>query len=108
MCLARAPHREPSIGARRNITGAGAVNGGSAEIGTDVAVGGDAALGGRADAAGMRAATVEAGDLAAATLAVTAELVVGAAVTDRLAADRVNLGMPVAHRARSPEPERDA
>ena len=80
---------DPAHPARRNITGAGAVNGGTAEIGTDVAVGGDAALGGRADAAGMRAATVEAGDLAAATFAVTAELVVGAAVTDRLAADRV-------------------
>ena len=80
---------DPAHPARRNITGAGAVDARSAEIGTDVAVGGDAALGGRADAAGLRAGTVEAGDLAAATLAVTAELLVGAAVTDRLAADRV-------------------
>ena len=80
---------DPAHPARRNITGAGAVDARSAEIGTDVAVGGDAALGGRADAAGLKAGTVEAGDLAAATLAVTAELLVGAAVTDRLAADRV-------------------
>ena len=80
---------DPADPARRNIAGAGAVDARSAEIGTDVAAGGDATAGGRADAAGLKAGTVEAGDLAAATLAVTAELVVGAAVTDRLAADRV-------------------
>ena len=80
---------DPAHPARRNITGAGAVSGGSAEIGTDAAAGGDAAVGGRADAAGLRAETIEAGDLAAATLAVTADLVVGAAAADRLAADRV-------------------
>ena len=79
----------PTHPARRNITGAGAVDGESAEIGADVAVGATADIGGRADAAGLRAETVEAGDLAAAALAVSAELVVGAAVTDRLAADRV-------------------
>ena len=80
---------DPADPARRNITGAGAVDGGTAEIGIDVAVGGAADIGGRADAAGLRAETVEAGDLAAATLTVAAELVVGAAVTERLAADRV-------------------
>ena len=80
---------DPADPARRNIAGAGAVGAESAEIGTDAAVGGDAAAGGRADAAGLRAETVEAGDLAAAALAVTAELVVGAAVTGRLAAGRV-------------------
>lgn len=81
---------DPADPARRNIEGAGEVSGWTAEIGTDVAVGGGAAAGGRADAAALRAETVEAGDLAAATLAVTAELVVGAAVTDGLAADRVS------------------
>ena len=80
---------DPADPARRNIAGAGTVSGWTVEIGTDVAVGGDAAAGGRADAAGLRAEKVEAGDLAAAALAVTAELVVGAAVTDRLAAGRV-------------------
>ena len=80
---------DPAHPARRNIRGAGAVSGGTAEIGTDVAAGGDAAVDGRADAAGLRAGTIEAGDLAASTLAVTADLVVGAAAADRLAADRV-------------------
>ena len=80
---------DPAHPARRNITGAGAVSGGRAEIGTDVAAGGDAAVDGRADAAGLRAGTIEAGDLAASTLAVTADLVVGAAAADRLAAGRV-------------------
>ena len=80
---------DPADPARRNIAGAGAVSGWAAEIGTDVAVGGDAAAGGRVDAEDLRAETVEAGDLAAAALAVTAELVVGAAVTNRLSAGRV-------------------
>ena len=80
---------DPADPARRHVNGAGAVDAELAEVGTDVAVGGTAEIGGRADAAGLRTATVEAGDLAAATLAVSAELVVGAAVTDRLAADRV-------------------
>ena len=80
---------DPADPARRNIAGAGAVDAESAAIGTNVAVGGTAGIGGRADAAGLRAKTVEAGDLAAAALAVTADLVVGAAVTGRLAAGRV-------------------
>ena len=80
---------DPADPARRNIAGAGAVSGGTAEIGTNVAVGGDAAAGGRADAAVLRAGTIEAGDLAASTLAVTADLVVGAATADWLAAERV-------------------
>lgn len=80
---------DPADPARRHVNGAGAVDADSAEIVTDVAVGDTADIGGRADAAGLRAETVEAGDLAAATLHLTAELVVGAAATDRLAADRV-------------------
>ena len=80
---------DPADPARRHVRGAGAVDAESAEIGIDVAVGGAAEIGGRADAAGLRAESVEAGALGASTLVVTAELVVGAAVTDRLAADRV-------------------
>ena len=80
---------DPADPARRHVNGAGAVDAESVEIGTDVAVGGTADIGGRADAAGLTAETVEAGDLAAAALAVTAELVVGAAAADRLAAGRV-------------------
>ncbi len=80
---------DPADPARRNIAGAGEVRAEEAEIGTDASVGGSADIGGRADAAGLRAVTVEAGDLATPALAVTAGLVVGAAVTDRLAADRM-------------------
>ncbi len=86
---------DPAHPARRNITDAGAVDAVSAEAGTDVAAGGDATAGGRADAAGLRAETVEAGDLAASAFAVTADLVVGAAVTGRLAADRVTATGPL-------------
>ena len=86
---------DPADPARQNITSAGAVYAVSAEAGTDVAAGGDATAGGRADAAGLRTETVEAGDLAAATFAATADLVVGAAVTDRLAADRVTATGPL-------------
>ena len=86
---------DPADPARRNIADAGAVDAVSAGAGTDVAAGGDATAGGRADAAGLRAETVEAGDLAAATLVVTADLVVGAAVTGRLAAGRVTATGPL-------------
>ena len=86
---------DPADPARRSIAGAGAVDAELAEIGTDVAAGGDATAGGHADAAELRAETVEAGDLAAATFVVTADLVVGAAVTGRLAADRVTATGPL-------------
>ena len=82
---------DPADPARRNITGVGAVDAVSAEAGADVAVGATAEIGGRADAAGLRAETVEAGDLAAAAFAVSADLVVGAAAADRFAADRVTV-----------------
>ena len=82
---------DPADPARRNITGAGAVDAVSAEARADVAVGATAEIGGRADAAGLRAETVEAGDLAAAAFAVSADLVVGAAAADRFAADRVTV-----------------
>ena len=80
---------DPADPARRNIASAGTVSGWTAEIGAGVAVGGDADIGGRADAAGVRAETVEAGDLAGAALRVTADLVVGSAVTGALRADSV-------------------
>jgi len=80
---------DPADPARRNIAGAGTVSGWTAEIGAGVAVGSDADIGGRADAAGVRAETVEAGDLAGAALRVTADLLVGAAVTGALRAGSV-------------------
>ena len=61
----------------------------AAQIGTDIAVGRNADIGGGAATGDATAATVEAGDIAAPTLAVTADLLVGAAVTGALAADRV-------------------
>ena len=75
--------------ARRSVRGAGEVSAWSAAIGTDISVGGSAGIGGGADAAAMTAETVEAGDIAAPELRVTAELLVGAAVTGGLEADRV-------------------
>ena len=79
----------PADPARRNIADAGEVGAEDVEAGTDIAVGGDAEMGGRAATGDAIAATVEAGDVAAPALDVTAELVVGAALTDRLRADRV-------------------
>ena len=80
---------DPAHPARRSIRHAGVVDAEAGEIGAGVTVGGDADVGGRADAAGLRAGTIEAGDLAAPTLAVTADLVVGAAVTGALRAGSV-------------------
>ena len=79
----------PADPARRNIVDAGDVGAEAAEIATDIAVGGNTDIGGRAEAGGASAATVEAGDVAAPTLEVTAALVVGTALTDRLKAGRV-------------------
>ena len=79
----------PADPARRNIVDAGDVGAEAAEIATDIAVGGNTDIGGRAEAGGAGAATVEAGDVAAPTLEVTAALVVGTALTDRLKAGRV-------------------
>ena len=89
--LAMAPPgtTDPADPARRNVSGAGAVDAETVEIGIDVAVGGQADIGGRADVAGVTAETVEAGDLAGAALRVSAELVVGAAVTGALEAGSV-------------------
>ena len=89
--LAMAPPgaADPADPARRNVSGAGAVDAETVEIGIDVAVGGQADIGGRADAAAVTAETVEAGDLAGAELRVSAELVVGAAVTGPLDAGAV-------------------
>ena len=79
----------PADPARRHIRDAGAVVAEAAEIGAGVTVGGTADIGGRADAGGVRAETVEAGDLAGAEFRVTADLVVGAAVTGTLRAGSV-------------------
>ena len=89
--LAMAPPgtEDPADPARRHIAGAGAMSAMSGEIGADAAVGGDADIGGRAEAAAMTAETIEAGDLAAARLGVSADLLVGAAVTGPLTAGAV-------------------
>ena len=79
----------PADPARRNVLDAGDVGAERAEIGTDIGVGGNAEIGGGAATGDATARTVEAGDIAAPGLEVTAELVVGAAVTDTLAAGRV-------------------
>ena len=79
----------PADPARRNIVDAGDVGAEAAEIATDIAAGGNTDIGGRAEAGDAGAATVEAGDVAAPTLEVTAALVVGTALTDRLKAGRV-------------------
>ena len=89
--LAMAPPgtEDPADPARRHIAGAGAVSAMSGAIGADAAVGGSADIGGRAEAAAMTAETIEAGDLAAARLGVSADLLVGAAVTGPLTAGAV-------------------
>ena len=79
----------PADPARRDVVDAGEVGAERTEIGTDIAVGGNAEIGGGAATKDATAATVEAGDIAAPALEVTAELVVGVAVTDTLAAGRV-------------------
>ena len=79
----------PADPARRDIVDAGDVGAEAAEIATDIAAGGNTDIGGRAEAGGAGAATVNAGDVAAPTLEVTAALVVGTALTDRLKAGRV-------------------
>ena len=89
--LAMAPpgatdHTDP---ARRAIRDAGAVTGLAASIGGDMAAGGNADVQGHAHAARMTAAEISAGALSGPRLAVVADLIVGAAVTGRLAADTV-------------------
>ena len=81
------PGSAPDDPARRHVTEADAVGAEEAEIDKDVAVGGTATVGGGAEAADITADTVEAGDARAPSLDVTAELVVGAAVTGALAAN---------------------
>ena len=81
------PGAHPDDPARRHVTGADAVDAREVAVEKDIAVGGNAAVGGGAEAAGMTADTIEAGDLQAPVLDVSAELVVGTAVTGPLAAD---------------------
>ena len=83
------PGTIPADPARRHIAGAGAVSAMSGAIGADVAVGGSADVGGRADAAAMTAETIEAGGLGAARLGVSADLLVGTALTGPLKAGAV-------------------
>ena len=83
---------EPDDPVRRHVTGAGEVAAGLAEIGADAAVGGTADFGGDADTTELSAEAVEAGEVHGASMSVTAELVVGAAVTGKLSAGTVNAG----------------
>ena len=80
---------DPADPERRHIADAGAVSAKAAAVGADVSVGGNADVGGRADAAGMTAETIEAGDVAAPRLGVSADLLVGAALTGPLVAASV-------------------
>ena len=77
---------DPGDPTRRNLVGADAVSAEEAAVDTGVSVGGTATVGGGAEAATVTADTVEAGDLRAPALGVTADLVVGAAVTGAFAA----------------------
>ena len=77
---------DPDDPARRNIAAADAVSAEEAAVDTDISVGGTATVGGGAEAETVTADAVEAGDVQAPALSVTAELVVGAAVTGPLAA----------------------
>ena len=86
--LAMAPPgaADPTDPDRRAIRGAGAVTAIGATIAVDVSAGGNADVQGGARAARMTAETIGAGDLTGPRLAVIADLIVGAAVTGRLAA----------------------
>ena len=86
--LAMAPPgaTDPTDPDRRAIRGAGAVTAIGATIAVDVSAGGNADVQGGARAARMTAETIGAGDLTGPRLAVIADLIVGAAVTGRLAA----------------------
>ncbi len=79
----------PADPARRDVVDAGDVGAEEAEIGTDIAVGGNGGIGGQAEAGSAAAGSIEAGNVAAPILDVAADLVVGAALTDRLEAGRV-------------------
>ena len=89
--LAMAPPGAADPAARRAIRDAGAVTALTASIGGDMAAGGEADVQGHVHAARMTAASVSAGGLAGPRLAVVADLIVGAAVTGRLAANAVNV-----------------
>ena len=80
---------DPADPARRDLLDAGEVSAEAAEIGTGIAVSGNAEIGGGAATGDATAATVEAGDVAAPALDVTAALLVGTALTGLLKADRV-------------------
>ena len=84
------PGAAPADPARRHLTGAGTVTTAEAAVDGDADVGGNAEAGGRADAAAVQALTIEAGDLEAPSLAVTAELVVGAAAAGPVSAASVS------------------
>ena len=86
--LAMAPPgaADPDDPLRRHVTGAGEVDAERGEIGADAAVGGSADIGGDASGANLAAESVEAGEVHGASMSVSADLVVGAAVTGPLAA----------------------
>ena len=86
--LAMAPPgaADPDDPLRRHVTGAGEVDAETGEIGANAAVGGSADIGGDAESANLTAESVEAGEVHGASMNVSADLVVGAAVTGPLAA----------------------
>ncbi|MDE0051568.1 MAG: hypothetical protein OXO52_17400 [Rhodospirillales bacterium] len=77
---------DPADPARRDLLGASAVSAEEAAVDTDISVGGTATVGGGAEAANITTDTVEAGGLQTPALGVTADLVVGVAVTGPLVA----------------------
>ena len=77
---------DPDDPARRDLVSADAVSAEEAAVDTGVSVGGTVTAGGGAEAANVATDILEAGDLQAPALSVTADLVVGAAVTGPLMA----------------------
>ena len=77
---------DPDDPARRDLVSADALSAEEAAVDTGVSAGGTVTAGGGAEAANVATDILEAGDLQAPTLSVTADLVVGAAVTGPLTA----------------------
>ena len=86
LALAPPGAADPDDPLRRLVTGAGEVGAERGEIGADAAVGGSADIGGDAAGANLTAESVEAGEVHGGSMNVSADLVVGSAVTGPLAA----------------------
>ena len=91
--LAMAPPgaADPADPARNAIRGAGAVAARTASIAVDMAAGGKTDVQGHVRGARMVAGSVSAGELTGPRLSLTADLLVGAAVTGPLAANAINV-----------------